>query len=275
MKVFLSWSGNESKQLAEIFKDWLPNVLQYVEPYMSSKDITLGERWNNSIADSLEISVFGLVFVTPSNINAPWLNYEAGALSKTLESRVIPILYESDVMLLEQGPLKQFQSATDLEKESLLSLVKSINNSCETGKLDELRLDRAFEMWWPDLSKNINKIEKADQNNELVHEPSDRELLSNIFSKLSEQERLLSKNANEFVPLFDINKVIKELRNVDMFISQTIERLRKFEAYDDEILEQLRSASIHIDFLYDLISGKIPRSNAKRNIISRKGVESK
>ncbi|WP_063608410.1 TIR domain-containing protein [Shouchella clausii] len=89
MKVFLSWSGSESEQLAKIFKDWLPNVLQYVEPYMSSQDINLGERWNNNISASLEDSTFGLIFVTPNNINAPWLNYEAGALSKTFDSRVV------------------------------------------------------------------------------------------------------------------------------------------------------------------------------------------
>ena len=58
MKV-LSWSGSESKQLAGIFKEWLPNVLQYIEPYMSAKDISLGKDgiiilqivWKNQYLD--------------------------------------------------------------------------------------------------------------------------------------------------------------------------------------------------------------------------------
>lgn len=198
MKVFLSWSGNESKQLATIFKEWLPNVLQYVEPYMSAQDISMGERWNNNITDSLEESVFGLIFVTPSNINAPWINFEAGALSKTFDSRVVPILYNADVMILNQGPLKQFQSAKNLDEENVLSLIKSINQGSENGKLDEARLEKAFEMWWPDLEKSLGEIVKEDAKEDTEKEegPSDRELLNVIYSKMIEQEKAINKTQN-------------------------------------------------------------------------------
>ncbi|PFL14003.1 hypothetical protein COJ07_29240 [Bacillus cereus] len=198
MKVFLSWSGSESKQLATIFKEWLPNVLQYVDPYMSAQDISMGERWNNNITDSLEESVFGLIFVTPSNINAPWINFEAGALSKTFDSRVVPVLYNADVMILNQGPLKQFQSAKSLDKENVLSLIKSINQGSENGKLDEARLEKAFEMWWPDLDESIGKIVKEDtkEGTEKEEGPSDRELLNVIYSKIVEQEKAINKKQN-------------------------------------------------------------------------------
>lgn len=192
VKIFLSWSGTESKQLATIFKDWLPNVLQYVDPYMSAEDITLGERWNYNITNNLHESIFGLIFVTPSNINAPWINYEAGALSKTLDSKVVPILYKSDVMILNDGPLKQFQSAKNLEKDSVLSLLKSINNSNIDGKLDEARLEKAFEMWWGTLLKSIEKIvEEPITDTNRQNEPTEKELLNVIYSKLTTQEKLL------------------------------------------------------------------------------------
>ena len=196
MKLFLSWSGNESKQLATIFKDWLPNVLQYVDPYMSAKDISLGERWNNNITGHLEETVFGLIFVTPSNINAPWINYEAGALAKTFDSKVVPILYHADVMLLNQGPLRQFQSAKDLEKDSILSLLKSINDSNSDGKLDDARVEIAFEMWWPNLAELISRIDRDDstKGNAEENEPTEKELLSVIYSKLMQQEKLLNNN---------------------------------------------------------------------------------
>ena len=193
MQVFLSWSGKESKQLAEIFKDWLPNILQYTKPYMSAKDINLGERWNDNITSSLRDTDFGLIFVTPSNINAPWINYEAGALSKTLGSRVIPILYNSDVMILQQGPLKQFQSSRDLEKESVLNLVKNINAFNQENKLEGERLDAAFEMWWPVLEKDLQKIEPESSDDEVIEGPNEKEVLSIIVNKLNEQEKLLMK----------------------------------------------------------------------------------
>ncbi|PFR60366.1 hypothetical protein COK36_12640 [Bacillus cereus] len=196
MKVFLSWSGNESKQLAGIFKDWLPNVIQYVKPYMSAQDIAMGERWNNNITNNLEQSDFGLIFVTPFNINAPWINFEAGALSKTIHSKVIPILYNADVMILNQGPLKQFQSAKKLDKENIFSLLQSINESNEVGKLSGERLEKSFEMWWPDLEKEIGNIIEEDSvsGNEEEQEPTEKELLNVIYSKLVDQEKKLAKN---------------------------------------------------------------------------------
>ena len=195
MKIFLSWSGSESKQLASIFKEWLPNVLQFVEPYMSAKDISLGERWNNNITGNLHDSYFGLIFVTPSNINAPWINYEAGALSKTLDAKVVPILYKSDVLILNDGPLKQFQSAKNLEEDSILSLLKSINNSNKDGKLDDSRLEKAFEMWWTHLEEAIALIEEETTNDDTnQNEPSEKQLLNVIFSKLTEQEKLLKRS---------------------------------------------------------------------------------
>lgn len=242
MKIFLSWSGTESKQLASIFKEWLPNVLQYVEPYMSAEDISLGERWNNNITDSLHESIFGLIFVTPSNINAPWINYEAGALSKTLDSKVVPILYKANVMILNEGPLKQFQSAKNLEKDSVLSLLKSINSSNKDGKLDESRLEKAFEMWWIHLEQAIAKIkEDLTDNTPKQNEPTEKELLNVIFSKLTAQEKLL-KMGNK-VNITEKNTHLSSLVIKDLINGLKMLRICGMEmhmgAYQETFLQRL------------------------------------
>lgn len=225
MQVFLSWSGKESKQLAEIFKDWLPNILQYVKPYMSAKDINLGERWNDNITSNLRETDFGLIFVTPSNIRAPWINYEAGALSKTLGAKVIPILYKADVMVLQEGPLKQFQSSKDLEKESVLNLVKNINNFSEDNKLDGDRLDKAFEMWWPNLNDALEKIVPESMQDEDIESPDDKEVLSMIVNKLNQQEKLLNKMSSGYnVKNKEITKNDSTIiaREIDLVIQQLL-----------------------------------------------------
>ena len=86
MKVFISWSGDTSRMIADEIRKWLPGVLQAVKPYFSPDDIAKGTRWESEISKELEASSVGLLVITPDNIQAPWLMFEAGALAKNLGS---------------------------------------------------------------------------------------------------------------------------------------------------------------------------------------------
>lgn len=143
MKVFLSWSGDLSHKTAKVFRDWLPSVIQSIVPYVSSEDIDKGARWSTDIANELENSSFGILCVTKDNVDAPWLSFEAGALSKTIDkSFVSPFLF--DIKRVEvSGPILQFQS-TVFEKDDLRKLVGTLNKACNSEALSEERLDRAF-----------------------------------------------------------------------------------------------------------------------------------
>ena len=70
MKVFLSWSGHRSHQVALALRDWLPSVIQSITPYVSSEDIDKGARWSTDIAKELEDSTFGILCVTKDNLEA-------------------------------------------------------------------------------------------------------------------------------------------------------------------------------------------------------------
>lgn len=159
MKVFISWSGRVSHKLAIELRDWLPSVIQSIEPYVSSEDIDKGARWATDIAGALDQSAFGILCVTRDNMEAPWLNFEAGALSKSIDKgNVCPFLFgveRSEV----QGPLLQFQS-TICEKEDVLKLVKSLNLSCQAEGIgiDEKRLEDTFDIWWPRLQEKLDDI---------------------------------------------------------------------------------------------------------------------
>lgn len=165
MKVFISWSGATSHRVAVVLREWLPLVIQNVEPYVSSEDIDKGARWSTDIAGELHASAYGLICLTPENVVAPWINFEAGALGKSIDKgRVSPFLFRLKRSEVE-GPILQFQS-TVLERSDVFKLLESINGACGIEGLESLRLEKSFSVWWPQLEKQLNEIpeEKSASN---------------------------------------------------------------------------------------------------------------
>lgn len=156
MKVLISWSGIRSKAVAESLHYWLKSVIQSIEPWMSEEDIKKGTRWNSELASELEKTRVGIICLTPENLNEPWILFEAGALSKTLENTfVCPYLFKIEKAELK-GPLSQFQ-VTKAIKDDTKKLLTTINNASDVP-LTEIQLDDAFRRWWPKLYKRLKGI---------------------------------------------------------------------------------------------------------------------
>ena len=158
MKIFISQSGNLSHEAALILKDWIPSVIQNLVTYVSSEDIDKGARWIIDISKELESSNFGILCLTKENIKEPWINFEAGALSKVVDdSKVCPFLFGMKRSEIKSGmPLSQFQS-TIFKKDDILKLMLSINKADGSEKLTEEKVKNSFEVWWPKLEDKLNK----------------------------------------------------------------------------------------------------------------------
>jgi predicted nucleotide-binding protein len=157
MKVFLSWSGDRSKRVAEALRDWLPGALQAVEPWLSSRDAAVGRRWASSLATALEEAQVAIVCLTKENIRAEWLQFEAGAVSG-LSDDVLLCLYALDVEATTiDGPLSQFQ-IVQADSVGTLRLLEALNQSARGPKLSDRQLERAFNLWWPELAKPLAAI---------------------------------------------------------------------------------------------------------------------
>jgi len=213
MKVFLSWSGDLSLKAACAFRDWLPSVIQSVKPYVSSEDIDKGARWSTDIAEELEESSFGVICVTQDNMEAPWVNFEAGALSKTFgKSRVVPFLFNVKRSEL-QGPLLQFQSAI-YEKDDIHKLVMSLNGSLpDTEQLEEARLAKVFEVWWPELKRQLDSLprEQAGQTEgETESQPGPSNAILEELLELARNQQKLLRSPSEVLPAPYLAEVIRE-----------------------------------------------------------------
>lgn len=159
MKVFISFSGTRSRNVANALRRWLPDVIQAVEPW-TSDDLDPGVRWNNAIAEQLQQSRFGILCITPENLDSNWMMFEAGAVAKTMDdSFVCPYLFELELGAFSQvvGPLVQFQSVT-AKREGTLRLLRGINKALGDEGLSEARLIRSFRRWWPMLERELDRI---------------------------------------------------------------------------------------------------------------------
>ena len=181
MKVFISWSGEQSREIGLEFKNWIPAVIQAVKPYFSSSDIDKGSRWASEISKELEQSRVGLICLTRENLEAPWIMFEAGALSKSIEnSKVCPMLFGLETTDLT-GPLVQFQ-ATVFNKAEVRKLMESINSELGDNGLAKDVLDSVFDKWWPELEDKITKIINKKDSNKAQNVRTERDLLEEILS---------------------------------------------------------------------------------------------
>jgi hypothetical protein len=158
MQVFISWSKETSLRFAQVLRDWLPDVIQQVHPWVS-KDIEKGQQWAAELGEKLDGLTEGLICVTAENQREPWLNFEAGALAKSLgRGRVRPILLGIDPTEVT-GPLSQFQSTLAADHDDMLRLVTSLNIGC-TNPLDARRLENSFDRVWKAYLEKVKTIEK-------------------------------------------------------------------------------------------------------------------
>lgn len=225
MKVFISWSGNKSHKVGLVFREWLPSVIQSLEPYVSSEDIDKGARWSTDIAKELEDSTFGILCVTKENLHAPWLSFEAGALSKTMDKAfVTPFLF--DIKRSEvNGPILQFQS-TIFEKDDIKKLIYTLNKACGESGISETMLDKAFDVWYPTLESELNGLKEIDESPDsdikTQNGTHSSEIIEEILELSRDNQKLLRSPDSKLVDSIDEVKERLDLtlslmdRNMDL-----------------------------------------------------------
>ena len=153
--VFISWSGSVSGKVAEVIRKRITLFIPDITPFMSKEDIAKGSRGINEIEKSLTDTAYGIVILTKNNINAPWINYEAGAIAKGLgATKVAPLLCNLSVAELGSSPLSNFQ-AVSLDKKGLWDLFDTIRKSV-SSVIDIEQLHEYFDAFYTDFIEEIN-----------------------------------------------------------------------------------------------------------------------
>jgi len=159
MRVFISWSGEQSQLIALALSPWLKRVLPSIDPWVSVEQIDSGARWADALAEALEETNFGIVCVTRANQAAPWPMFEAGALAKRMKTaRVVPLCIDLPLRDLT-GPLAAFQGRS-LDEPGMRRLVHDLNESAG-NKIPRNEVEINFDSSWPHLKAAIEKAKSV------------------------------------------------------------------------------------------------------------------
>lgn len=189
-KVFISWSGELSKQVAALLKKWLPSVIQDIDPFFSRTDISKGGKGLDLVLENMRDSKIAISCLTKCNKEKPWIEFEAGFLDG-LKVPVCGFLINISDQEINY-PMKQFQ-LTVPEKDDMFNLLKTLNSCC-INPISEDRLRSEFNDKWRKFLNAFNKIHSS------TNEPiSNEDQIENLIQKINDlQEKLnISQAVND------------------------------------------------------------------------------
>lgn len=248
MKVFLSWSGNRSKDVAILLNDWLCCVIQAARPWISTRDLDRGSLWFGEINDQLKDTTVGIICLTQENKNRPWILFEAGALAKGLStSRVCTLLVDLEPKDIED-PLAQFNH-TFPSRESMLSLTKTLNTSLGASALDSRILEQVFNTYWPQFEEGFKKV-LANTETSAPSKPRPKE---DMLGEILDNTRVMATRIRKLEYELDRSRG-SEIR--DMPLPMMREKVRmslKSGLSPEDVIQRFRG-EIPMELLLDLIT---------------------
>ncbi|MAF08973.1 hypothetical protein CMK11_00845 [Candidatus Poribacteria bacterium] len=187
MDVFISWSGESSRQIGDALDKWIPTVIQGTKTFFTPADIEKGARWADELAQKLDEAQVGLFCLTRESLDSDWLKFEAGAISKSRASaHVCPILCGIDVADLP-APLATFQS-TPFTKQGIRDSLGTINRLLAGDRAPDLTnesLDMLFEAMWSTLDDMVSPVlEDLASGSGGMDEPDDGARLDDIMEQV-------------------------------------------------------------------------------------------
>jgi len=169
---------------------------------MSESEIEKGSRSLHEISQALADIKVGIVCITPENMSRPWLLFEAGALSKSIDERTRLCTYLLGG--LEPAsippPLGAFQG-TKSTKEDTLNLVRTINQVVSDDPLGDETLNGVFEAMWPRLEERLTSLPTPESPSPAQREPTEilSEILETVRAMSAQRERV--NFIDEYIPV--------------------------------------------------------------------------
>ena len=238
MKVFISWSGDRSKRVAELINAWIKCVIQSVQPWISSQDISRGELWYNAINKQVSQISTGIICLTKDHKDKPWILFEAGALAKGLDtSHILTFLIDLTSEDLLLSPLSAFNH-TSPDKIGVRKMMLTINSLVEIP-LDETTFDTVFEKFWPDFERQFHQIiddtTTTAQSAKQIKEDPQTDLIKELIKSVRNLETSVYQIRNNN----DVRRDENEFRARERKYAVKKDEMIPLRAVDEDMLKML------------------------------------
>jgi hypothetical protein len=168
MDVFICWSKETGKKIAEALETWIPKVIKAVNIPFSDKEMHPDRLWLKKHQKEFASTDFGIICLTPDNLGLDdkWIGVKSGAIYTApggVKDHTVVYLHEIEPSEIQEGVYAQFLRVKD-DKSGTFKLLETINEAVrEKGQeyLDDENLYGEFEANWPNLK---NKLEKASKD---------------------------------------------------------------------------------------------------------------
>ena len=172
MNIFICWSGDRSKRLANALQTYLP---QFIPVFQSapdknslfvSDDITKGSRWFDEVERQLDVADAGLVCITREALQSGWIHFEAGALARAVRKNATKARAHGGTLYTYllgvqpdelTGPLAEYQS-TRFDREDTKRLCAAIAGSMKDDAPPRATWEAAFDQKWKAFAETVMGI---------------------------------------------------------------------------------------------------------------------
>ena len=158
-KIFISWSGSNSKEFAKSLKILLEKSVfdnTDLECFVSDQDIASGDDWWQKIKKELRSCKLGILCITKENLRAPWIYFEAGAMIAR-EVPSIPLLVSCNIKALQNTPLNRKQAVDFYDQKNFLKMLIDINGVMGFS-LSDNQLNQLGKSAYIKLKNDLNDI---------------------------------------------------------------------------------------------------------------------
>ncbi|MBU8865574.1 toll/interleukin-1 receptor domain-containing protein [Paenarthrobacter sp. MMS21-TAE1-1] len=160
--------------MAQAIYKCLPSLFDNAKPWISTENRS-GSIWLPEIDKQLSDTDFGIVCVSKQNQGAPWLNYEAGALSRKVDAKreLMPVLLvDFDDTVEVTGPVTGFQMKF-ANLEDFFVIMKDLNESELGPGIDADILRMRVELIWPSIEAEVKKVKSSHDSQDVKKRTDD------------------------------------------------------------------------------------------------------